>query len=55
VVRRAGNSNSKSSLKQLTNGDHHGRYGGEGGGTYQGGGGGGNGVLDATCNGGFEG
>jgi hypothetical protein len=53
VVRRVGHSNSKSSLKQLSNGDHHGRSvgGGDRGGKSRGS----NGVLDATCNGGLEG
>ncbi|XP_045818190.1 uncharacterized protein LOC123910945 isoform X1 [Trifolium pratense] len=51
VVRRVGHSNSKSSLKQLSNGDHHGRSGGDRGCKSRGG----NGVLDATCNGGLEG
>jgi hypothetical protein len=53
VIRRVGHSNSKSSLKQLSNGDHHGRSvgGGDRGGKSRGS----NGVLDATCNGGLEG
>ncbi|GAU40475.1 hypothetical protein TSUD_286300, partial [Trifolium subterraneum] len=55
VVRRVGHSNSKSSLKQLSNGDHHGRSGGGGDRGGKGRGGGGNGVLDATSNGGLEG
>ncbi|KAI5442569.1 hypothetical protein KIW84_011569 [Lathyrus oleraceus] len=53
VVRRVGNSNSNSKLglKQLQNGDHHGKYKGVGdrGGKTRGGG------DEATCNGGLEG
>lgn len=54
IVRRVGNSNSKLSLKQLPNGDHHGRYGGDRGAKCRGGSGGVDGVLDTTCNGGLE-
>lgn len=52
VVRRVGNSDLKSGLKQMPNGDHHGKYKGVGdrGGKTRGGVDG----DEATCNGGLE-
>lgn len=47
AVKRVGKSNSKLSLKQMPNGDHHGKHGGgDRGGKCHGG----DGVLEGTCN-----